>query len=138
MTLRIPIFLAVCLLSFPALAQLRSAPTLNEGKEGEITAKPICTYLVNRSDQTIIGTIATASQTIASGDTVRHRENFRLESGERKQICAAGPFYEGRRLELVLKTLLPLFDCKTKIDREIYLDATVQESGFKKLSATCY
>ena len=136
MIIRIPFIFLVCLFSFPALAQIAMPPL--GGKEGEITSQPICTYLTNRSDQTILGTISTAAQTLPSGDSVRHRDNFRLAAGERKQICTTGPFYEGRRLEIVLKTLLPLFDCKTRIDREIFLDATLQESGFKKLSATCY
>lgn len=126
----------ICLcLATPAMAQM--AGTGGTGKEGEIISRPICSWLTNRSDQTIIGTLATASQKIASGDVVRHRENFRLGSGERKQFCAAGPFYEGQRLELTLKTLIPLFSCKTKIDQEIFLDAKEDENGFRKLSATC-
>lgn len=101
--------------------------------------RPVCGMLVNISKQTIMGSIATAPQALPSGDNVRHRENFRLAAGERKQICAAGPFYEGRRLDLVLRTLLPLFDCKTRIDRgDIRLDAVPQSGGFKKLTATCY
>lgn len=84
-----------------------------------------------------MGFIATAGQKMASGDIVKHRENFRLEAGERKQICAAGPFYEGQRLELTIRTIMPLFSCKTRIDREIFLDAK-KERGFNKLSATCY
>lgn len=129
------LFLLILLCSMPALAQ---RPLISAGKEGEILSRPICSWLTNRSDQTIIGTLATASQTIASGDVVKHRDNFRLEAGERRQFCAAGPFYEGQRLELTLRTLIPLFQCKTKIDREIFLDAKEDENGFKKLSATCY
>lgn len=84
-----------------------------------------------------MGTLATAPQKLPSGDTAKHRDNFKLPAGERKQFCAAGPFYQGQRLELILRTVIPLFSCKTKIDREIFLDAK-QENGYKKLSATCY
>ena len=131
-----PFALLLIVLATPALAQTRLPPA-SSGKEGEILEKPICNWLTNRSDQTIMGFIATASQKVASGDVVRHRENFRLEAGERKQICAAGPFYEGRRLELTIRTIMPLFSCKTKIDREIFLDAK-HDPAFTQLSATCY
>ncbi len=134
---RILLSLALLLIAAPALAQ--PAPiSLTSGKEGEIIKQPICTYLTNRSDQTIMGTISTAAQTIPSGDKVKHRDNFTLKSGERRQFCAAGPFYEGQRLEIMLRTIIPLFTCKTKINQEIFLDAKEDENGFKKLSATCY
>ncbi len=107
------------------------------GKEGEVLAAPICGKLVNRSDQTIMGEISTAPQILPSGISAKHRDNFRLKSGEEKEICAAGPFYEGRRLQLVIRTLIPLFDCKTQIDGIVYLDSEPQEAGFRKLSATC-
>jgi hypothetical protein len=121
----------------PAAAQMKLPPAGGTGKEGEILKKPICSWLTNRSEQTIMGFMATASQKVASGDVVKHRENFRLDAGQRKQFCAAGPFYEGQRLELTIRTIIPLFSCKTKIDREIFLDAK-PEPGFTKLSATCY
>lgn len=116
-----------------AFAQVPSRQTA-----GEIVSKPICTYLVNRSDQTIMGSIATKSQTLADGTVAAHTDNFKLAAGDRRQFCAAGPFFEGQRLELTLRTLIPLFSCYTKIDREIYLDAKPGPGGFKKLSATCY
>lgn len=105
---------------------------------GEITTRPMCGKLVNRSEQTIMGTIATKSQRLPSGDMAAHQENFKLLSGEERELCTTGPFFEGRRLELTLRTLIPLFSCYTKIDRTIYLDAKPDETGFKKLSATCY
>ena len=119
--------------SFPAMAQ----PVAGEVEEGEIISTPICTDLTNRSAQTIMGTITTASQTIDTGDVVKHRSNFRLDAGAKQKICAAGPFFEGRRVALVIRTLIPLFECKTTLDQEIFLDATPQDDGTTKLSATC-
>ncbi len=127
------LLILLLLLSIPAYAQT----VAGEGKEGEITAAPICTDLTNRSAQTIIGTITTASQTIDTGDVVKHRSNFRLDAGAKQKICAAGPFFEGRRVALVLRTVIPLFECKTTLEREIFLDATPQDDGTTKLSATC-
>jgi hypothetical protein len=122
------------LIAIPAYAQMPSREPA-----GEITSSPICGKLKNRSEQTIMGTMATKSQKIASGDLVAHQENFKLKAGEEREFCAAGPFFEGRRLELTLRTVIPLFSCYTKIDREIFLDAKPDKpGGFKKLSATCY
>lgn len=132
MMIRAALILLV-LSAMPAFAQVSSRQAA-----GEIVSQPICTYLVNRSDQTIMGTMATKSQTLADGTVAAHSDNFKLGAGERRQFCAAGPFFEGRRLELTIRTLIPLFSCYTKIDRDIYLDAKPDQGGFKKLSATCY
>jgi len=120
----------------PALAQ-PAPPTVGEGKEGEIIQTPICTYMTNRSEQTIIGTIGLAAQTLPDGQVAALSENFKLKAGEKRQVCAAGPFFEGRRIKIVLRTIMPLFECKTKMNHEIFLDADPQAEGFKKLSATC-
>ena len=115
-----------------------SAQTLREqGKEGEILDTPICSKLINRSDQAIMGTLLTAAQTLESGDSVRHRDNFKLAAGAEKDFCVAGPFYEGRRVEIILRTVIPLFTCRTKLDSPIYLDVMEDENGIRKLSATC-
>lgn len=123
-------FFLIALLSLPLSAP--SAQTM-----GEITSKPICGKLENRAGQTILGSIATAEQRIDSGDLVSHKENFKLEDGETWDICTRGPFFPGQRLELTIRTLMPLFSCRTKIDQTIYLEAERQAGGFKKLSATC-
>lgn len=128
------ILLAVSISSFSANAQ--NLPSRQ--KAGEITAKPICGVLINRSDQSIMGTLTTAPQTLPGGDIARHRDNFKLAAGARKEFCASGPFFEGQRLELILRTLIPLFSCKTKIDKDIYLDSKTDENGLRKVSATCY
>ncbi len=122
--------------ALPAYAQ-PAPPTVQEGKEGKVIAKPLCTYLTNRSDQSILGTIGLASQTLPDGETIIHSENFRLKAGDKRQVCAAGPFYEGRRIKIILRTVMPLFECKTKMDHEIFLDATPQPGSYRKLSATC-
>ena len=135
----LPLFLLISLTVPPAAAQLvvPSVDMPGAEAEGEIIREPICSALINRSDQTIIGTLSTASQKVQTGDVVKHRSNFRLAAGEKMEFCSSGPFYEGRRLEDVLRTLIPLFDCKTKIDEPVYLDAIEGTGGFRKLSATC-
>lgn len=132
MAVRILILIALLFIPSPVFSQMPQSIQ----RAGEVTTAPICGFLINRSNQTMMGTLMTMPQTVSSGDTVRHRENFRLEAGARKQFCTTGPFFEGQRIELVLRTLMPLFSCKTRIDRDIYLD-TKEENGFKKLFATC-
>lgn len=130
-------FLSILLLALLAapssFAQINNLPQ----KEGEVLSKPICSALKNRSDVSIQGTLATAPQTLKNGDISRHRDNFRLMPGERKEFCVSGPFFEGRRIELTIRTLIPLFDCKTKITKEILLDSIIQDDGSRKYSATC-
>ena len=109
MMIRFLVFLSF-FLTIPAYAQMPSRQAA-----GEITPQPMCGKLVNRSDQTIMGTIATKSQRLASGDMVAHQENFKLLSGEERELCTTGPFFEGRRLELTLRTLIPLFSCPLKL-----------------------
>lgn len=123
------------ILAVPAYAQ--GTPPQRQ-PEGEIVSKPICSAIINRSGQTIMGTLSTASQRLADGTNARQTNNFKLLSMEKKEFCTTGPFYEGRRIEIVLRTLVPLFNCKTKADREIFLDAKPNEDGVTKLSATCY
>jgi hypothetical protein len=132
------LFMLLCAVLFvPISGAFAQFTHPNTNKEGEVLSKPICTDLVNASSVTIQGTIATAAQITPDGTSVRHRDNFRLQAGEKKQICASGPFYEGRRLELVIRTLFPLFECKTRIDRDILIRSTVQEDGTRKYSANC-
>ncbi len=133
---RLFLFIFVLLTPLAAKAQPQ-VPTLS-GQAGEILNSPVCNFLHNRSDQVMMGTIYLKEQTAPSGDSIRQSENFRLEPDQKRQICALGPFYEGRRIELVIRTLIPLFTCRTTLDREIFLDATPQDNGMKKLSATCY
>lgn len=105
---------------------------------GEITPRPICGKIINRAGQTVMLTIDTKAQKVKSGDMLRHSENLKLADGEEREICARGPFYEGQRLELTIRSLVPLFTCQTKIDRTITIESTPTDSGGKKLSATCF
>lgn len=97
----------------------------NEGLD--IVSDPICFKVVNEADYTILGNFATSEFTRPDGVVSRHRSNFRLGAAGTKEkdgtpadsaeFCSYGPFYEGRKLELVLRTLFPVFTCKTKIDQ---------------------
>jgi len=107
-------------------------------REGEVLAAPICGHLINKSSVTIHGTIATRPQVVESGESLTHTLNFKLNPGEKTEICSKGPFYDGQRLDLTIRTLIPLFNCRTRIDRDVHLLMEEDEDGSKTYSASCF
>ena len=132
------ILICAFLLSTSVPSVSKAQPMLNEGRQGEITRTPVCGYLINASDHTILGSIATMEAETPAGEVSRFQDNFRLAAGEKIPVCSSGPFYQGRRLELTIRTLIPLFECYTRFDRDILLRADRDENGILKLSADCY
>lgn len=128
----VALFTALLLVSPCALAQSSTV-----SKRPEILSKPACSALVNMSDVTIQGTLGTAPQRAESGDMVTLRDNFKLAPGERRSFCSTGPFYPGQRLALTIRTLIPLFECKTKIDREIRIYSDIGLDDSRTYSANC-
>ena|SRR5688572_12398879 len=127
------------LLSLPALAQDAAPLALPGSADGKgVSPTQICGALVNQTEYRIYGTIATDVAGQKDGFDVRHNDTLRLEKGERIEFCSTGPFYEGQRLALTLKTLFPVFECKTKIDQgDIVITAKPKETGYDWV-ATCY
>lgn len=107
-----------------------------QGKAGEITAEPMCAFLVNDSGRTVSGSIATDRQMANSGDMASFKENFSLKDGDKKEICSTGPFFEGGRLELTLGSMIPLFSCRTRLDADITI-RSIEENGVSNLWASC-
>lgn len=105
--------------------------------EGEVVTTPICFRVINRADYTITGSLYTNYYTNDKGQKARHTSNFRLEKGQSQPYCSYGPFYNGQRLSLVLRTVLPIFECQTKIDGDIYLMGKVNDDGTRKTWAMC-
>lgn len=123
------------------------------GQAGEIVQEPICFILLNEAEQTVFGAIRTDAYTNPDGSKSRHTSNFRLEAAgtmneegtfpvDRAEFCSYGPFFEGRKLELTLKTLFPVFDCKTNVESGPVVitrkEITDDPMGGYKLSATCH
>jgi len=105
--------------------------------EGEVLSSPICFRVINQAPYTITGTIYTNYYVNKNRQKARHSSNFRLEKGQSENYCSYGPFYEGQKLELVLRTLMPIFSCKTMIDADIYIKGEILEGGGTKSWATC-
>lgn len=103
-------------------------------REPDIVKDPICFLVRNSADFTMYGNFGTDYYTDPAGTLARHRSNFRLEAAgsineegyptDRAEFCSYGPFYPGRKLNLQIRTLFPVFSCKTRIDQgEIVLRA---------------
>lgn len=81
-----------------------------------ISEEELCSTIINEAPYTVLGTIA-SDYFVRPQDGIksRHRANFRIETGGSWHFCSTGPFYEGYKMDLVIKTLFPVFSCKTAV-----------------------
>lgn len=113
------------------------APPASSMPEGEVVADPVCFNIVSRAPFTIFGTLVSNVYTTEDGSKAKHRSNFRLEEGQTTQFCTYGPFYAGRKLELVLRTLIPVFSCKTALYKDIEISGRRKPEGGTEIWAAC-
>ena len=116
----------------------------------EVTERPICFTIRNTAPYKVYGQVATDYYTTPDGTKARHTGTFRLEAKgtlhEEKgypldvsEFCSSGPFYDGRKMELTIRTLIPIFSCKTNIELgEIIIHGRLKDDGTTKTWATCY
>jgi len=116
----------------------------------EIVQEPICFTVRNEAPYKVYGSFITDYYTRPDGRKERHKSNFRLEEvgavHEEKgypldvaEFCSYGPFYPERKLEFVLRTLVPIFNCKTSIELgEIVIKGHRKPEGGTKTWAVCY
>ncbi len=119
----------------------------------EVTAEPICFNIINDSDQIIYGSVVTDYITREDGLKIHYDGTFRLapkgtvtpETGYRKdfsEFCTRGPFFPGRQMQITLRTLIPVFSCKTSIEAGdvVVHSKIIMKNGIKtrKYWATCY
>jgi hypothetical protein len=138
--------LALCLF-LPALAMAQDGvdmptdtpPILQPltGAAGEIGQTPQCFNVINKAPYTVLGTVSTDYYTRPDGMKARHRSNFNLKTGEQTRFCTQGPYYEGGKVELVLRTLVPVFDCKTRVDGDIVINGRMKPEGGTDSWAIC-
>lgn len=113
-------------------------PAAAKAQADKFTATPVCSDLINDTGHAVYGAVETDRADGADGETVYYKSNFRLKAGEKTQICSNGPFFEGGRLTLSIRSLFPLFECKTSLGRPISITAARKESGGYDWHATCY
>ena len=116
----------------------------------EITPEPICFMVKNTAEYKVYGSFITDYYTTEQGTRARHTSNFRLEAAgtvheekgyplDRAEFCSYGPFFPNRQLELVIRTLVPIFSCKTSIEMgEIVIKGQRKPEGGTKTWAECY
>ncbi|MCB1556158.1 MAG: hypothetical protein KDJ15_02475 [Alphaproteobacteria bacterium] len=112
------VFVSVLFLGAPARAQLDPQPTTPHPL-GEVTDAPICSTVVNQAPYTVMGVIVTQAYVRADGVYARHRVNFWLKPEEKREFCTSGPFFDGRTVEFSLRSLIPVFTCRTGVGGEI-------------------
>ncbi len=126
----IPLCASFVALSGPSGAQTRSDQFIDS---------PICSELINKSGFAIYGSVETDKVKMPNGETAYYKSNLRMQPDETTQICSNGPFFEGQKLILTLRSLFPLFECKTKLGQPITINATPKKEGKGyDWSATCY
>lgn len=137
------ILLAVVLMVLPAPPAsaednpyLVTTPTVPEAL-GEVTGEALCSAIINMAPYTVYGSVNTAYFIRGDGIKTRHKSNFRLETGEQTEFCTSGPFYEGRKVELVLRTLVPIFTCKTGVGGDIIISGHRKPEGGTETTAAC-
>ncbi len=116
----------------------------------DVTAQPICFTIRNTAAYKVYGQVASNYYTTTDGTKARHTGTFRLESKgtlhkekgyplDITEFCSSGPFYAGRKMELTIRTLIPVFSCKTNIELgEIFIHGKLKDDGTTKTWATCY
>lgn len=102
-----------------------------------ISPRPHCALIRNATGNTIFASVRTNFFTLPSGAHKRHEGSFRLEKDKDTQVCSTGPFYPGDQVELVVKTMIPIFSCKTRLTGTITLTSSRDEDGVYRVSATC-
>jgi len=90
-----------------------------------------CFNIFNNAPYSVTGSVVTNLYETADGTSARQRANFRLKSKESQRLCSYGPFYPGERLELVLRTLVPIFSCYTVAQGDIVIMGETRPEGSK-------
>jgi hypothetical protein len=96
-----------------------------------------CFAIWNKAPYTVTGSVNTNYYDTAAGTKVRANRNFRLAPGAKQDLCSFGPFYPGERVELVLRTLMPIFSCYTVAQGDIMVYGTIKPEGGTKTWAEC-
>ncbi len=116
----------------------------------DITSTPICFSIRNEAPYKVYGDVSTDYYTRPDGTKTRHVGTFRLEKEgsesedgqtltDRTRVCSQGPFYPGKQLEITIRTLLPIFSCKTSVELgEIVIKGEIKDDGSSRTWAVCY
>ena len=62
---------------------------------------------------------------------------FRRQANETEQACSTGPFFPGQQLRVVLKTIIPLYTCRTPTNTTVNITERDGPGGITELVADC-
>ncbi len=103
----------------------------------DVTPFQECATLRNTVPHSVMGVVRTAGfKNSRTGQVSYHEGPFVLNEDETVEICSKGPFYTGYKVELTLRTIMPLFTCKTRLSGEIVIRQKI-ENDIKFLYADC-
>ncbi len=106
-------------------------------RAADVTPFQECATIRNAVGHQVMGVVRTAGfKNSRTGQVSFHEGPFVLQDDETVEICSKGPFYPGYKVELTLRTIMPLFTCKTRLSGEIVLRQKT-EKGIKFLYADC-
>ncbi len=137
------VLIAVFVVFQPFSAHAQSA-------EGQVVDEPVCFIVKNEAPYKAYGSFITNYFITAEGRRQRHKSNFRLEEAgavhetegyplDIAEFCSYGPFYEGYKLDFVLRTLIPIFECRTRIDQgPIIISGYRKPEGGTVTTAACF
>jgi hypothetical protein len=94
-----------------------------------VTQTPQCFIVQNAAPYTLYGTVGTDYFTDENGKKARHLQNFRLESRQRVQVCSTGPFFPEQKLELSVRTLIPILTRMVTPSGVITIDDPFKKDG---------
>lgn len=123
-------------LAFALLAALVFV-SLPAGAEPLYSTEQHCGKIINTTEYSIFGSISTDYFDDQDGEKRRHKATFRLAGGEEWPVCTTGPFFEGYTVDLELRTLVPVFACRTKLTGDILVKSTKTEDDVTKTFAEC-
>ena len=122
---------------FPIIVLLVLVSACAQAQDVGVTESPVCFGIENPTPYTVYGTLVSDTYTAPDGTTARHHEEFKLESNHAARFCSTGPFYPGRKLDLQLRTLIPVFECRTGTDGTIRIRSAKDQFGNVKTWADC-
>ncbi len=105
---------------------------------GELySPEPQCAIIHNETKGTAFVAIRTDFYAKPDGSKSYYEEVLHLKPDEKRQVCAKGPFYEGYKVSLIVKSLFPLYDCKTKLAGTIPVREKLKPEGGRDVYAVC-
>ncbi|MCB9963766.1 MAG: hypothetical protein H6855_01510 [Rhodospirillales bacterium] len=107
------------------------APLSAHAEKPTYLPQPICFTIINHAPYSVYGDAATAEDVAEDGTPITHTATFRLKENEREPVCTTGPLFEGNRIRITLRTLFPIFECKTMIypGAEINIQGALNKDG---------